>query len=794
MKFIYHLISRPLALLGVAFMFCSSQAHAGYVEPTYAYGYQILHKTLDSLREAIISSMTNGTMQSDYWRWEDGIFPYFDDRTPTTINGGARSFYVLAHPTQRAIKEGLVPPGDYKWIGGLVSAICPDGYTKIDSADAFPAGPDFHVACFKPEPCNCDKAGNPVLISSGTKTETAVDYQGAPGLEFVRNYRSDRQGWTHNYAVKGFDTGSAASVDALKNYYEQLPCIAGIDQQFKQSYCFKQVSPNFAYNIGTHPNEFILIRGNDPMRAFGTANNYNPLSDNNDRVTKIFDAGGAATGWSVYNSSDESTEYFDLKGYVVKIVERGGMQKLFTYSDITTPVAIAQKPGLLIRVTNHFGQQLNFTYRGDRMLTMIDPAGGVTTYAYDEASSLGANGTTPKGNLTSVTYPDSKKRVYWYNEQDKTKGTDLAIALTGITDENGVRFATWTYDEKGRATSSEHAGGVEKYTFTPAGYLINPTHTDPLGVVWEHYYVDVQETKQLGYKKRIVGSESSQIHYTYDYNGNAYDITGYRGQSTTRTFDNNRNLELTRTEATSRSEAQTTTTSWHPAFRIPVQINAPLLRISYSHDLKGNVLTKTEQATTDTNGSQGASAPVTGSPRTWTYTYNDIGQVLTVTGPRTDVVDKTTYTYDNLGNLNTVTNPLGHVTILSNYDANSRVGQITDANGMVTNLSYTPRGWLKQRTTNADGVTETTVYDHDNVGQMTKVTLPDNSSISYTYDDAHRLTKISDSLGNSINYTLDVMGNRTNETVTDASGTLSRQVSRVYDLLNRLQKVTGAAQ
>ena len=33
--------------------------------------------------------------------------------------------------------------------------------------------------------------------------------------------------------------------------------------------------------------------------------------------------------------------------------------------------------------------------------------------------------------------------------------------------------------------------------------------------------------------------------------------------------------------------------------------------------------------------------------RTWTYTYNSSGQVLTINGPRTDVSDVTTYTYYN---------------------------------------------------------------------------------------------------------------------------------------------------
>ena len=77
---------------------------------------------------------------------------------------------------------------------------------------------------------------------------------------------------------------------------------------------------------------------------------------------------------------------------------------------------------------------------------------------------------------------------------------------------------------------------------------------------------------------------------------------------------------------------------------------------------------------------------------------------------------------------------------------------------------------------------------------MTKVTLPDSSSITYTYDPAHRLTNITDSVGNSITYTLDNMGNRISEQVKDPGGTLERQTTRVYDALNRLQQVTGGSQ
>ncbi|MRV76870.1 RHS repeat protein, partial [Duganella sp. FT92W] len=77
----------------------------------------------------------------------------------------------------------------------------------------------------------------------------------------------------------------------------------------------------------------------------------------------------------------------------------------------------------------------------------------------------------------------------------------------------------------------------------------------------------------------------------------------------------------------------------------------------------------TMQATTDANGAQGFNATATGSARTWTYTYNAAGQVLTARGPRTDADDTVTYSYDANGNLATVANALGHVTTLSNYDA-----------------------------------------------------------------------------------------------------------------------------
>jgi YD repeat-containing protein len=223
-----------------------------------------------------------------------------------------------------------------------------------------------------------------------------------------------------------------------------------------------------------------------------------------------------------------------------------------------------------------------------------------------------------------------------------------------------------------------------------------------------------------------------------------------------------------------------------------------------------------EQATTDATGAAGFGATATGSPRLWTYTYNAYGQVLTATGPRGNLATSdpnyaastTTYQYYattdtahapphyQAGDLQQVTDPAGHVTQYLQYDGNGRVLQQVDPNGTTTSFTYYPRGWLQTRTVTPPGssTSQSTSYVYDGGGQIKQVTQPDGSQINYVYDAAHRLTQITDSAGDSINYTLDGMGNRTLEQVKDPSGNLARQVSRVYDALNRLQTITGALQ
>jgi YD repeat-containing protein len=526
--------------------------------------------------------------------------------------------------------------------------------------------------------------------------------------------------------------------------------------------------------------DVVLRRGNQRASYFSSSSQFSTTADIRDRITPILAVDGSRSGWAVKNGDTEAIETYNADGYLISSTALNRQTTTFAYSDATTPANVAPRAGLLLQVTDAFGAALSFSYDTQgRLAQMSDPAGGIYAYVYDA-----------ENRLQSVTYPGGKHIEYLYNETGMAS-PQMPTALTGIIDENGSRYATFTY--KGyEAVTTEHAGGVNKYSLS-SEYSTQTSVTDPLGTI--HYY-NFSDTL-FGIKRytgeqqpRPTGSGSVTKSITYDANANVASVTDFNGSKTTYTWNLTRNLETSRIDGAGTTAARTISTEWHPTLELRTRIAEPKRLTVYTYDENGNLLSQTVRATTDVNGTTGFNATLTGTPQTWTYTYNAQGQRLTAKGPRNDINDTTRYTYDMAGNLTSITNGAGHITTLSDYDPHGHVGKITAANGLETTFSYTPRGWLSS--SNVGG--ETTSYTYDGVGQLTGVTLPDNSTVSYTYDPAHRLTAISDSAGNSIAYTLDNMGNRTGEQVKDATGALARQISRAYDPLNKLKTVTGAAQ
>ncbi|MGH7880640.1 MAG: RHS repeat protein, partial [Candidatus Binataceae bacterium] len=372
------------------------------------------------------------------------------------------------------------------------------------------------------------------------------------------------------------------------------------------------------------------------------------------------------------------------------------------------------------------------------------------------------------GNLTKVSYSTSPATSQSYLYED----TNFPNALTGIIDENGNRFATWTYvpgTALTLAASSQHAGGADltQVAYESIFHHGNATVTYPLGL--QEVYMNgspgsskIEEIDRLG--------TTAVRKFRFDSNGYFASRTDWNGNLTT--FVNNaRGLPKTITEAAGTPLARTTTTAWHPTFHLPAQITEPKRTTAFTYDANGNVLTKKITAGALT--------------RSFAYTYNATGEVLSATDPRGNV---TQYTYDAQGNLTSVTDALGHVTNLTSYDGAGRPLTIVDPNGVTTSLTYDPRG----RLTSQMVATLKTTYDYDAAGNLIRVTQPDNSFLIYTYDQAHRLTKIKDAVGDHIAYTRDAAGNRIKEQVFDPSNHLTQTHSSAYSALNRLKKTIGA--
>ncbi|HZF18187.1 MAG TPA: DUF6531 domain-containing protein, partial [Burkholderiales bacterium] len=337
------------------------------------------------------------------------------------------------------------------------------------------------TACTRPVKCPCDDVGNPVSAGTGIKAEAQTDYRSASGLAFTRYYDSNRFGDPLTL------TPDAHTVHQLGTTW--------------RSNFDKRVIP-----LGV-PSGVIALTFPD-----GQIQYFNNLG------SEIINYAGARAslatlpgGGYVYQGPDV-VETYRADGRLLGITQRSGESLTLAYSDgvngffvdpagnPTTDVLLAN---LLTRVTDSYGKALSFDYSlSGKLVVMTDPAGGRTLYGYDLQA-------IPE-NLASVTYPDGSIRQYRYVEPANMPNIpDVASffphALTSIVDENGDLYATFKYDQAGRAISTEHALGTQRYQFTyPTA--TTTTITDPLGTARTYTFQTVDGLTRMTANPLPVGS------------------------------------------------------------------------------------------------------------------------------------------------------------------------------------------------------------------------------------------------------------------------------------------------
>jgi RHS repeat-associated protein len=506
----------------------------------------------------------------------------------------------------------------------------------------------------------------------------------------------------------------------------------------------------------------LVLNGGTPVGLLRPDGHHDPLVLESGSVYESLSGASIhvqATGsnWAAYQA-DGSEEVYGSTGSLIQLISPGGAITTLNYTN-----------GYLSSVVGPFGHTLQFGYNANNQIsTVTGPAGNVITYSYDG-----------QGNLASVLYQDGKTRTYQYTN------TAFPNNLTGILDESGAQFLTVGYDSNGRASSSQNAGGANSVSLVFSA--VSATVTDGLGGTTVFGFV-----APANYSPRVTSIAHNGLTANYvvpspsvDAQQRATQMTDANGNVTQYAYDID---HLTsKTEAYGTARARTTSYQYLSTLSaLPTLITEPLRQTSNTYYPGTNTIqTKT---ITDTTVTPNVS-------RTWTYTYNSYGQILTIDGPRTDATDVTTTTYytcttgTQCGQINTVTNAVGQVTTYNTYNAHGQPLTITDPNGVVTTLTYDTR----QRLTSRQVGTETTGYSYYPTGLLNTVTLPDSSTIQNTYDGAHRLTDITDGLGNHIHYTPDAMGNRTAENAYDPSNVLHRTHTRVINTLNQLYQDVNAA-
>ena len=464
-------------------------------------------------------------------------------------------------------------------------------------------------------------------------------------------------------------------------------------------------------------------------------------------------------------ASDESRWQFDLNGRLLSITQRNGWSMAMAYN----------AAGQLASVTNAFGRSLQFIYDATgRLASATTPDNRQVAYFYDSTGRLG-----------TVRLPDNSTRSYQY------ENAAYPLALTGITNEAGVRYATFSYDSAGRATRTEHAGGALGYNVDygsqaappvgslVAGSAVDPSIyqstaqvTDPLGTpqtyTWQGGDGQVRLLNASGaFDGGQVASRSLGALYL------PVSETDFLGVQTMYTWDLSRQLKLSTTKASGLPEAQTLGTQWHPNFRLPVLVTEAGRSTAYSYDAVGN---KLSQTVTD---------PAANVSRTWQWTYTAQGLVATMTDPKGATW---TYGYDSAGNRTSEINPLGQRTSYG-YDAAGRVTTQTEPNGLATTYSYDARG----RVTGQVRGGEASSFSYTATGDLATALLPNSYQVNYAYDAAQRLVGAVDNRGATIVYTLDGSGNRVHEEVRDGSGAIALATSRVINSLNKVAALQGAA-
>ncbi len=617
--------------------------------------------------------------------------------------------------------------------------------------------PDYEISSLEPgkntgggsgpDPC-LGHVGNPINVITGNKFQKEFDLKGgsASPLAFIRYYNTTDlgpsvmgHGWRHSYNPSVNEVSEGRGPSAISSALVVRP-----DGRVLK----------FA-NVGT---EWISD------------------ADVQDQLISV------GRGWELHTEKD-TVETYSANGRLLSISDSKGNTQTLNY-----------RGSVLTGVFSNSNEELAFSYDRSGNLVTVDFWASNPDPAQDQGRQWAYDYTN--GNLSTVTNPDGSTRVYHYEDIYNPK------SLTGITDERGIRYASWEYDLFGYATSSYHGTGAERVDVV-YGLDGERTVRDSLGNI-----TAFDATAQLG-SGLVTDTEGATCA-----NGDT-SLAAYN-------YDPVTNDKLSQTIDGTTTEYGNYDANGNPGYQIEAVGTLLQHRTDYTYDSRflskissitvPSVLAGEDKVTTMEYDEfanllrrtvDGFKPDGTSISRTSSFEYNGpYGQLSQIDGPRTNVLDVTTFEYypddpaqyQHQGMLQSITGPLGIVQRDNlQYNTQRQLIAETRPNGLLVTYDWQPY------TDRLDAVTETvgtdsrtTSWTYLPTGEVATTTLADGSTLTFDYDEARRLVRMSDSLGNTIDYNLDSEGNILGESTYDPNNILAKSITRSFDVYNRLDVVGQA--
>jgi RHS repeat-associated protein len=339
--------------------------------------------------------------------------------------------------------------------------------------------------------------------------------------------------------------------------------------------------------------------------------------------------------------------------------------------------------GNLVKVQDQNNRKVVYGYTEDLLTTVTDALDQVSSYAYDSAGNL-VKTIDAQGRTIEILYQANS----WPVAVTDDTGADLRF-LYSYDDDNVTYYARIIFASgKIREVWTDNLGRTTRVDVN--GRTIKQILYDGLDLVTtdekgNQTRIEYDEQENL---TRIVYPDTAQVSYTYDLRFNK--ITGITDQ-----------------------------------FGRVTQIE---------YDDQGNAVQKTEAKDTE-------------DERVTSFTYDELGRVLTRTLGADDVTEEavTTFTYDALGNLESLTDPMGTPWYLE-YDVMGNLLKYEDTRGNQWTFAYDALG---RRTLAATPSGYETAYSYDGVNNLIAVTDARNKRHAYEYDARNNRIKKTDPFGKS---------------------------------------------